>query len=451
MISPFRKTAVALVILAGLAGYAYFVDSKKPAKDEKPKEKVFSFERAKAKELRLLPAAADPIRLVKEASGWRLLAPNAAPADGEAVDALLSSLESLEIEAVVTDSPSALADFGLEPPKLAVEWAIEGQKDPLKLLLGDSVPAGNGIYAKLPAAARVFTLPAYLEGSFNKKPFDLRDRSVLHVKRDDVRSLEIGGPEGSYSLAKDDSGEWALVAPLKTRAGRWSVDGLVGNLESLRMDEVAAEEAKDLKPFGLDKPVRTVSLGLGDGTSKRLEIGSSPKDKSYHARDAASRLVVVIPGALVDDLAKGMTELRAKRLYEVATYEVEGFEVEVEGGKRAFAKSTTKDKEGIDTPKWKKTAPEAKDLDTNKVQDALFAIGGVEAQEFVDSPKDLASYGLDKPALKVTLRFAGGKPAAWFEVGQKDGASYARRLGDDAILKLDAGKTEGLVKSFKEL
>ena len=451
MISPFRKTAVALVILAGLAGYAYFVDSKKPAKDGKPKEKVFSFERAKAKELRLLPAAADPIRLVKEASGWRLLAPNAAPADGEAVDALLSSLESLEIEAVVTDSPSVLADFGLEPAKLAVEWAIEGQKDPLKLLLGDSVPAGNGIYAKLPAAPRVFTLPAHLEGSFNKKPFDLRDRSVLHVKRDDVRSLEIGGPEGSYGLAKDDTGEWAFVAPLKTRAGRWSVDGLVGNLESLRMDEVAAEEAKDLKPFGLDKPVRTVSLGLGDGTSKRLEIGSSPKDKSYHARDAASRLVVVIPGALVDDLAKGMTELRAKRLYEVATYEVEGFEVEADGTKRLFAKSTSKDKDGVDVPKWKKTAPEAKDLDTNKVQDALFAIGGVEAQEFADSPKDLASYGLDKPALKVTLRFAGGKPAAWFEIGHKEGSYYARRLGDDAILKLDAGKAEGLVKSFKEL
>ncbi len=451
MSSPFRKTIVALVVLAGLGAYAYFVDSKKPAKDEKPKEKVFSFERAKAKELRLAPAGTDAIRLVKETSGWRMLAPSAAPGDGEAIDSMLSSLESLEIEAVVTDSPAGLADFGLEPPKLALELVIEGRAEPLKLLLGDAVPAGNGIYAKLPAAPRVFTLPAYLEGSFNKKPFDLRDRSVLHVKRDEVRSLEVNGPEGAYRLDKDEAGEWALVAPLKTRAGRWTVDGLVGNLENLRMDEVAAEDAKDLKLFGLDKPVRTVSLGLGDGTSKRLEIGSSPKDKSYHARDAASRLVVVIPGALVDDLAKGMKELRAKRLYEVATYEVEGFEVEIDGGKRVFAKSTIKDKEGLDTPKWKKTAPEAKDLDTNKIQDALFAIGGVEAQEFVDSPKGLADYGLDKPALKVTLRFAGGKPAAWFELGSKDGAYYARRLGDEAILKLETGKAEGLVKSFKEL
>jgi hypothetical protein len=60
MASPFRKTAVAVVVLAGLAAYAYFVDSRKTPSAEKPKEKVFAFERSKAKELRLLPAPAMP-------------------------------------------------------------------------------------------------------------------------------------------------------------------------------------------------------------------------------------------------------------------------------------------------------------------------------------------------------------------------------------------------------
>ena len=40
--------------------------------------------------------------------------------------------------------------------------------------------------------------------------------------------------------------------------------------------------------------------------------------------------MAVIPGALVDDLAKGMAELRAKRLLEVATYEVDGFDDDAE-------------------------------------------------------------------------------------------------------------------------
>ena len=48
-----------------------------------------------------------------------------------------------------------------------------------------------------------------------------------------------------------------------------------------------------------------------------------------------------------------------------------------------------------------------------------------------------------------------GSPAAsrpaWFEVASKDGAWYARRVDDQAVLKLDAAKAEALIKQFKEL
>ena len=86
--------------------------------------------------------------------------------------------------------------------------------------------------------------------SLDKKPFDLRDRDLLHVKRDLVKTLEIAGPQGSYALAKTDKGEWAFTNPLATLAGRWTVDGLLGTVEGLRMESVAAEEAKDFKKFG---------------------------------------------------------------------------------------------------------------------------------------------------------------------------------------------------------
>jgi hypothetical protein len=51
----------------------------------------------------------------------------------------------------------------------------------------------------------------------------------------------------------------------------------------------------------------------------------------------------------------------------------------------------------------------------------------------------------------VTLRHAGGRPPAWFEVGTKDGASYARRESDDAVMKLDPVKAAELIKAFSEL
>lgn len=448
----FWRTYLAVALAGGLAAYIFLVERKRPEPtEEKPKEKVFTFDRAKVQSITLAPPGAEEIRLVKEKDGWRMKAPGDVAADAAQVDSLLSSLDTLQAEEVVTEAPASLAEYGLDKPKTSVRIAVEGVKAPLVLAVGAKTPDGGALYAKTPDRARVFTIGSHLEGSLDKKPFDLRDREVLHVKRDAVRALEVSGPEGSYALSRTEGGDWALTQPVATQAGRWSVDALLGSLESLRMDSVADESPKDLKPFGLDKPVRTVTLGLSDGTRKTLEIGAATADKRYNVRVSDRPLVAVIPGAVVDELAKGMNELRARRLLEVATYDVSGFEAEAVGAKRTYARSTTKDKDGLEVSKWRRTAPDAKDLETNKVQDALFAIGGVDVVEFADKPSAPGTYGLDQPALKVTLRFDGGKAPVTFELAEKDGASYARRSGDAAVLKVDPKKAADVVKAFKEL
>ena len=124
--------------------------------------------------------------------------------------------------------------------------------------------------------------------------------------------------------------------------------------------------------------------------------------------------MAVIPGALVDDLAKGMKELRSKRLLEVATYETEGFDVTQGGATKTYAKTTAKDAQGFDSAKWKRTAPDAKDLETTKVEDALFKVGGIEVAEFLDQPKGPEAYGLEAPALSLVhpLRRGQGRAEA---------------------------------------
>ncbi len=450
MKSPFWKTGATLVVLAGLSAWIYFVEMKKEPGGEKKKEKLFAFERAKVKELTLVRGS-DRVHLVHDGNAWRMTAPITAPADADATGALLGALEGLEVDAVAADKATSLAPYGLDPAKTTLTIVVEGAAAPLELLVGDEVPAAGGVYAKRPSETRVVVLASFAASSLDKKPFDLRDRDLLHAKRENVRTLEIAGPEGSYALARDDKDEWALTKPLRTRVGRWSVDSLLGALDGLRMDSVAAEEAKDLKPFGLLKPSRTVTLGLADGSSKTLEIGGSAGDKKWNARVLGSPLVAVIPSALPDDLAKGMKELRAKRLIEVATYEVDGFDVVEGAASKVYAKSASKDKDGVEKAQWKRTAPDKKDLETNKVEDALFKLGGVEVQEFVDQPKDPSAYGLDAPALKVVLRRSGGKGEAFVEISRKDGAVYARRPGDSAVLKLEPAKAEELIKGFKEL
>src|SRR6185503_229809 len=151
----------------------------------------------------------------------------------------------------------------------------------------------------------------------------------------------------------------------------------------------------------------------------------------------------------VDDLAKGMKELRAKRLADVSSFDVEGIELVSEGKTTTLARTTTKDKDGLEQQNWKKTAPDKKDAARAKVEDALFKLTGLEVQEFVDKPQAPASYGLDAPAAKVTLKLTGGKPPVVLELGKKDAAYFSRRPGDDAVLKLDAAKVEEALKALR--
>jgi Domain of unknown function (DUF4340) len=449
----FWRTYAAVLVLAGLGAYIYFVESKKePAGDEKPKEKVFAaLDKAKVKEVAIDNAGGEKVRLVKDGEGWKMAAPFAGPADASAVDSLVGTLETLRMDEVAVENATSFAEYGLDKPRIAVSVTMDGAPAPLRLELGGKLADQSGVYAKVPDKPRVFTIASYVESSLDKKAFDLRDRDLLHLKRDDVKTVEVAGGGTDYALAKDDKGEWAFTQPVLTRAGRWSVDGLLGAAEGLRMESVAAEDAKDFKPYGLDKPARTLTLGLASGGSKVLEIGkAAPGDKKLYARPGGSSLVAVVPASLDEQLGKGMKDLRASRLLEVATYEVEGFDVQEGAVKRAYAKSTTKDKDGLEKAQWKKTAPETKDLETTKVEDALFKLGGVEVQEFVDQPKDASAYGLDAPLLKVALR-QGAKGEASVEIGRKDGSVYARRTGDSAVLKLDAAKADELVKAFQEL
>jgi len=481
----FWKTGVAVLALGGLVAYFWFVERKQEPKKEGERDKItlVTVDKAKAKQI-ALEAAGTKITLVKQGGAWKLTQPFAAPADTSAVESILTSLEKLEADELVADNVTDFAQFGLATPSRKLQATVEGASAPLAVDFGAKSPDGGSVYARKPGEAKVYLVPSWVESSFDKKPFDLRDRDLLHVKRDDVRSLEVSGPEGGYALARTDAGEWAFTKPVATRAGRWSVDGLLGTIENLRMDSVVGESVSDQKEiarYGLEKPTRTVTLVTKDGATRTLEIGAPapdptatpsptpspspspakkgekkakpekpapPKPTKYYARQAGSGLVAVIPAALADDLAKGMGELRAKRLHEVATYDTEGFDVVAGGVTKSYAKSTTKDKDGLDKTQWKRTAPDKKDLETTKVEDALFKIGGIDVAEFIDAPKALSEYGLDAPVLKITLK---AKGESWIELGKKDTSYYARRSNDSAVLKIDTTKAEELVKAFSEL
>ena len=460
--NSFGRTAAAVVIAAGLFGYIYLVESRKePEKSNAESsdvshEKVFpGLDKLKVRSVTLKKRGGETVHVEKNAEGWALVSPQEGPADAGEIGTLLDALQSLETEEIVTESAADMAPFGLAEPKVAVSVVAEGAAKPFEFELGDAVPAGSGLFARIPGRPRLFTVSSTLENTLGKSAFDLRERALVNVKKDAIQSVEATDKgRRAFKLVHGAKGEddWRIEAPISTRAARWTVESFLGLVENLRMESIATEAAtpQDLAKYGLGPTARRLDLGLAESKSLTLEIGGKNSEGKYYAREASSKLVATINSGLVDDLDKGLANLRATRLLDVAAYEVSGFDVIFGGATRAFTKATTKGKDGVDLIEWKAAAP-FKSATQEKASDALFAVGGLDAAAFIDDPKALSTYGLDAPALRVVLRFDGGKKEDWFEVAVKGDEAFARRRDDGSVLKLDKAKTEALIKSFTTL
>lgn len=455
--NAFSRTAVAAVVAASLFGYLYLVESKKDPKtgeaDGAKREKVFTgFDKLKARAFTLKKADGSVVRAEKRGDRWMLTSPIEVAADQGEIGMLLDSLQALETDDVVSEDSNDLAAYGFAPAKVAVSVTAEGAASAFEFELGDTVPASSSLFARVPGKRKLLTVSSLVENSLTKSAFDLRDRNLLRLRKDDVERIEVAEKgKVAFRLVRGAPGEdeWKVESPLATRAARWTVDSVLSLIENLRMESIVTEKATgtDLAAAGLGTGSRRVTLGLKGGQTFSLEIGARTADAKDYARETSSALIATIAQALADDLDKGLKNLRAARLLDVAAYEVNGFTVTAGGTTRVFTKSTSKGQDGMDALLWKGTAP-AKDATAERVSEALFAVGGLDAAEFIDAPKTLATYGLETPALRVALRFDGGKKEDWFEVAVKDDAAFARRRDDTAILKLDKTKTEALIKSF---
>src|SRR5512139_886822 len=188
-----RSTLLLLAILVGLVGYIYFVESKKPPGPEadETKAKVFSVTADKIRELSAKAASGERTVLRKSGTTWQILEPAAVPADESEVSGITSSLTSLEVQRSVAQNPRDLKQYGLAQPRVEIEFKAEGDKDSKRLLLGDKTATGGNMYAKLGNEKKVFLVSGYLDSSFDRTPFDLRDKTILKFDRSKADRVEV--------------------------------------------------------------------------------------------------------------------------------------------------------------------------------------------------------------------------------------------------------------------
>ena len=314
-------------------------------------------------------------------------------------------------------TPASLADYGLDKPQLAPSTVVvEGAKDPLELLLGDKIAGRQRRLRQAAGQSRGSSpSPPTSRARSTRSPSTCATATCSTSSATTCKTLEISGPGGRLRARPERQGRVGLHEAAR-HPGRPLVRGRPAGHRREPAHGVGRRRGREGPEALRPRQARA------DGGARASRDGSAqdPRDRRRPAagqevRTSADggrgRLVAVDPGRARgrprqgDGGAAGQAPARSRDL---------------RGGglrRRARARSrrptrrrTTKDKDGARQSQWKRTAPDAKDLETNKVEDALFKIGGVEVAEFVDAAEGRPrAYGLDAPAFKLVAAHGRGQ------------------------------------------
>jgi hypothetical protein len=443
-----RSTIALLVVLIGLGGYIYFVTNKRTPGDSGPKkEQVFAgVEADKIEELKIKSEKGDVTSLKKNGDKWEIVSPQPLPASESDLIGLTSALGQMEVVRVVDENPTDLKEYGLEQPRIEVDFKSRDGKPSGRIAFGDKTATGGNMYAKRNDDKRVFLVADFQDSSLNKSTFDLRDKTLIKIERDKVDSVTIDSGGKSVVLAKEGS-DWKLTRPVAARADFSAVDGLVGRIESAQMKSVESSEVApaDLKKYGLDKPDVTVTLGQGSARAVLAFGGKSGEDAVY-ARDLSKPAVATVDNSLAQDLKKPPEDFRRKEAFESRAFNMTRVEFMRGADTVVFERVKGTGENPVDS--WKRVSPNPGEPDKSKVEAMLAGLADIRATTFTDT---IAKTGLDKPTMTVGVKFDEGRKEEKVSFGRSGSDVYALIPGQPGAAKIEAEKFDEASKALEEL
>ena len=441
-----RSTAMLLVVALGLGAYIYFVESERPpGGGPEPLEAVFDFESDAIIRLSVTAAGGDHTVIEKIDERWQLVEPFTGTVDVTEVVAMSSSLAALKLQRVVAEPEEAtdLTVYGLGEPRIEVAVTTTAGID-ARLLIGEQTPTGGDLYATIAESNRVFLISGYLDSTFNRTTFDLRDKTILDFTRDQVDSLEITGADLAIRLQRVDS-RWSLVHPIEAHADLSVTDGLVGRLSTGQMAAIEAESTDALASYGLDSPRLTVTVGLGSSAATLL-IGDATPAGTVYARDAGRDLVFTVDEALLTELTQGVDEYRRKNLFAFRPFNATGLEIDRDDERWVFekAEATAEDEEDG----WRRIAPDEGDVEPSAMDDLLAKLSNLRAESFVAS-RDAT--GLDASAWTLLVTFDEGGAQERVVVGRVDDDVFAVNGDEPGAARLDTRAWDDALEALNAL
>jgi hypothetical protein len=438
-----KTTIVLLVIVAAVAAFIKFYESKRPNTEEATRQagNVLSFDREKLDGI-IIQNGDDKTELRRHDNKWRVESPIKDLADNAALSTLISDLENWRKDDTIpakeiNAAKGRLEEYGLSKPKLRLK--LLGQSMPPEIFVGKDAALEGKMYVRFENSKDTFVAANSVRNQIAKKPEDFRDRKLTELTTAQVSRALLKTAAGEMELQKKGD-HWEIVKPLRARADDQKIGDLLAQVTTARIGKFVADDRGDLRSYGLAEPRGAITLFTPeDKQGQILQIGGvAEKDKEQvYVRFGARNAVYTLPKKIEEVLNTKPNDLRDHHLVRFETNVLDRITIDAAGkGKIVLARKNEN---------WTIANRNNQPANADEVNRLIETLKNEQVTKFVaDVASELAKYGLDKPALQITLSsFAsentaetksGEQPFATIAFGKSENEDLYARLGDEPFI-----------------
>ena len=268
---------------------------------------------------------------------------------------------------------------------------------------------------------------------------------VFTVKADAIDEITVKSAGGDTTTLKKVGGAWQITAPVGAPADEAEVSGIVTGLTTADIVRTVDENPGDLKPFGLAEPRVDITFkAAGSARPQQLLIG----DKTATSGDLYAKLpnqnkVFLIPGSFDASFNRGTFDLRQKAVLAFERDKVDRVTVQSAGAAVELSRASGE---------WKIDKPFEAPADYGTVEGLIGRVQSAQMKSVAaQDGGDPKTYGLDKPAVSVTIGLGSSQATLLFGKTAEPGTVYARDASRPMVFTVDASLLEDVKKPADDL
>lgn len=261
------------------------------------------------------------------------------------------------------------------------------------------------------------------------------------VEADKINEIRLTYKGQTTLLRKSEAG-WKIVEPMQVDADPPEAISLAQAIASLESVRSVVDNPSDLKQFGLAEPPVTVEFKAEGGVSGSFTLGNkNPTQSEIYAMKGGDKTVVLVSSFQESSFTKEPFALRDKKILKFDREKADALALSKGGNVIELTRSDSE---------WKVAKPVPGRSDYSAVEGFITRLSSANMSTLVEeNAADLAKYGLDKPAMTVTV--GSGSAKATLVVGKTENdQTYAKDASRPMVFTVDSTLQTDLNKGFDD-